>query len=108
MQIYRHVLCFRLLLSEDPEDEVGFSVGLEGGGDDEVLPGGQANAGAHLSQVDEGLRASARLVAQKEIFLQMDILTASVLRAAGGNTRVKVTLYIIAILQHCNMLKMFQ
>lgn len=80
----RHPLCFWLLLGEDSQDKVGFSVGLKGGGDDEVLAGGQTDAGAHLPHVNEGLGASARLVAQKETFLQVDILTASVLRAAGG------------------------
>lgn len=44
-----HVLCLRLLLSEDPEDKVSLFVGLKGGGDDQVLSGGQAEARAHLS-----------------------------------------------------------
>lgn len=64
-----HVLRLRLLLSEDPEDKVRLFVGLEGGGDHQVLPGGQAEARAHLAQVDEGLGASAGRVAQKEVFL---------------------------------------
>lgn len=55
----QHVLCLRLLLSEDPEDKVSLFVGIKGGRDDQVLPGGQAEARAHLSQVDEGLRACA-------------------------------------------------
>lgn len=83
----RYPLCFRLLLCEDSQDKVGLSVGLKGGGDDEVLAGGQTDAGAHLPEVNEGLGASARLVAQEEIFLQVDILTASVLRSAGEKNK---------------------
>lgn len=93
----RHSLCFRLLLCEDSQHKVGLSVGLKGGGDDEVLAGGQTDAGAHFPQVNEGLRASARLVAQKERFLQVDILTASVLRSAGEEeAKLKMHLYFSA------------
>lgn len=52
-----HVLCLELFLREDPEDKVSLFVGLKGGGDDQVLSGGQAETCAHLSQVDESLRA---------------------------------------------------
>lgn len=89
----RHILCFWLLLSEDPEDKVSLLLGLKGGGDDEVLSGGKTNPRAHLSQVNEGLRASAGWMGQKEIFLQMDILTASVLRVGGENTPVNMHLH---------------
>lgn len=47
----------RLLLGEDPQDEVGLLVRLEGGGHNDVLTGGQPDLVAHLPQVDEGLRA---------------------------------------------------
>lgn len=77
-----HVLCLGLFLREDPEDKVSLFVGLKGGGDDQVLSGGQAETCAHLSQVDESLRACTRWVTQKEILLQVDILAAFELR--GG------------------------
>lgn len=89
----RHVLCFWLLLGEDPEDKVSLLLGLKGGGDDEVLSGGKTNPRAHLSQVNESLRASAGWMGQKEIFLQMDILTASVLRVGEKNTPVNIYLH---------------
>lgn len=96
-----HVLCLRLLLGEDPEDKVSLFVGLEGGGDDQVLPGGQAQARAHLPQVDEGLGARTRRMAQKEIFLQVDILAASEL--AGAEDTKMQSQNKICPLAHTNM-----
>lgn len=75
-----HLLCLGLFLREDPEDKVGLFVGLKGGGDDQVLSGGQAETCAHLSQVDESLRACTWWVPQKEVLLQVDILATFVLR----------------------------
>lgn len=73
------LLSFCLLLSEDSQDKVGLFAGLKGGGNDDVLSGRKTQPGADFSQVNESLRACARWMAQKEIFLQVDILAASVL-----------------------------
>lgn len=59
-------------LREDSEDKVSLLLGFEGGRDDDVLPGGQLEARAHLSQVDEELRAGTGTVRQEEISLQVD------------------------------------
>lgn len=68
-----------LFLGEHPQDEVGLLGGFEGRRDDQVLARREAEPGAHLSQVDEGLRASAGGVAQEEVLLHVDARTASVL-----------------------------
>lgn len=41
------------------------------GGDDDVLPGGQAETLAQLAQVDVGLAASLGGVGQEEVLLQV-------------------------------------
>ena len=68
-----NVLEFGLLLGEDTDDEVSVQVGLEGGGQDQVLPRGQAEAAAHFAQVDEGVGPSCRRVAQEEVPVQVDV-----------------------------------
>lgn len=45
---------------------------LEGGGDDDVLPGGQPEPRADLPHVDEDLRTSAGRVGEEEVSLQVD------------------------------------
>lgn len=72
-------LGLRLLLSEHSQDKVRLLGGFEGRRDDQVLARREAEPGAHLSQVDEGLRASTRGVTQEEILLHVDAWTASVL-----------------------------
>lgn len=68
-----------MLLREDPDGEVAVLVGLEGGREDEVLPGREAEAVAHLSQVDEGLRAGLGGIAQEEALIQMNLSPPCVL-----------------------------
>lgn len=65
-------LSLRLFLCEHPQDKVGLLRGLKGRGDDQVLAGREAEPSAHLSQVDEGLRACAGRVAQEEILFHVD------------------------------------
>ena len=63
-----------VLLSEDPQQEVGVLVRLEGGGDDDVLPWGQLELAAHLPRVGEDLRETQVLVLDEEVLFQVDIL----------------------------------
>lgn len=86
------LLSFCLLLSEDSQDKVGLFAGLKGGGNDDVLSGRKTQPGADFSQVNESLRACARWMAQKEIFLQVDILAASVLWVVQDNRCVETHL----------------
>lgn len=69
-----------VFLREYPQIKVCVLVGLKGRGDDEVLPRGKTKAAAHLAQVDEGLRTSCRIAAEEEVFLQVHVLKARVLR----------------------------
>lgn len=76
-----------LLLGEHPHAEVAVLVRLEGGRDDKVLARRQREAAAHLAQVDEGLGACGRRVAQEEVAVQVDVSLAVVLtdrRAQSG------------------------
>lgn len=57
-----------LLLGENPEKEVRLFVRFEGGWDDDVLSGAQAETLRHLPQVDVGLAASFGSVVQEEVF----------------------------------------
>lgn len=50
-----HSLGVSWLFREHPEHKVSVLLGLKGGGDDDILSLGQAEAGADLSQVDEEL-----------------------------------------------------
>lgn len=74
-----NILEFSLFLREHPHVKVSVLVGLKGGGDDEVLSRGETEVGAHLSEVDEGLRACFRWVPQEEVSLQMHLPFARVL-----------------------------
>ena len=58
-----------LLLGEDPDEEVGLLVGLEGGGDQQVFSGRQREALGHLPHVDVGLAASLGRVVAEEVFV---------------------------------------
>lgn len=64
----QHSQSFGLLLGEDPDEEVGLVVGLEGGGDQQVVPRRQREAVRHLPHVDVGLAASLGRVVAEEIF----------------------------------------
>lgn len=48
----------RLFLCEDPQDKVRLLRGFERGRDNQVVARWEAEPGAHLPQVDEGIRAS--------------------------------------------------
>lgn len=63
-----------MLLCEDPQQEVGVLVRLEGGGDDDVFPWGQLELAAHLPRVGENLRETQVLVLDEEVLFQVDIL----------------------------------
>lgn len=78
--VLTHSLRLRLFLREHPQDKVRLLRGLERRRDDQVLARREAEPGAHLSQVDEGLGASAGRMAQEEVLLHVDAGTASVLR----------------------------
>lgn len=76
-----------LLLGEHPQTEVTVLVRLEGGRDDKVFARRQREATAHLAQVDEGLGARSRRMAQEEVAVQVDVSLAVVLmdrRAQSG------------------------
>jgi len=61
----------RLLLGEDPDDEVGLVVRLEGGGHQQVLPRRQREALRDFAHVD--VRPAARFgrVVAEEVFSQL-------------------------------------
>ena len=59
------------LLREHPEDELALHVGVKGGGDDHVLPGGQAEPLGDLPQVDVGLALGRGLGVEEELFPQV-------------------------------------
>ncbi|KAF3837221.1 hypothetical protein F7725_004685 [Dissostichus mawsoni] len=62
-------VCQKMLLRENSEAKVGLFVRLEGGGDDDVLPGRQTQPRADLPQVDEELeRALEPWVRKKSRF----------------------------------------
>lgn len=63
-----------MLLCEDAKQEVGISVRLEGGGNDEVLPWRQLEMAAHLPGGSEDLREAMVLMLHEEVLLQVDIL----------------------------------
>lgn len=63
-----------MLLCEDPQQEVSISVRLKGGGDDDVLPGGQPELAAHLPGVDEDFRKTVVLVLGEKVLLQVHIV----------------------------------
>jgi len=75
-----------LLLGEDADAEVSVLVRLEGGRDDQVLARRQAEAAAHLSQVDEGFGASGGGVPQEEVPVQVDVPLTAGLRGHDGDT----------------------
>lgn len=58
-------------------------MGLVRGGDDDVLPGAEAEALRHLAQVDVGLAARLGGAVQKEVLLHV-LLVAVHLREGGG------------------------
>ena len=62
-----------LCLREDAQAEVPVLIRFVGGGDDDVLSWRQAEATAHLTSVDEGLRAGSQAAAQEEFAIQADI-----------------------------------
>lgn len=64
---------------------------LEGGWDDQVLAGRQGEAAAHLSQVDEGFRASGGGVTQEEVLVQVDVSLTTVLTDTRGEIRLNVS-----------------
>lgn len=68
-----HSLGVSWLFREHPEHKVSVLLGLEGGGDDDILSLGQAEAGADLSQVDEGLRAGLLGMGQEIVLIQVDL-----------------------------------
>ncbi len=75
----QNILEISLFLREHPHVKVCVLVGLKRGGDDEVFSRGKTEVVAHLSQVDEGLRARCRTVAQEKIPLQVHLPFARVL-----------------------------
>jgi len=86
-------LCYSLgvggLLGEHAEHKVSLRLGLKGGRHDDVLAGRQAEARAHLPQVDEELRARRGAVRQEVVSLQVDGRLAHIL----GGRRVTVTVF---------------
>lgn len=63
-----------LLLREDADEEVGLVVGLEGGGDEQVLPRRQREALRHLAHVDVGPATSLRWVVPEEVLLHLTLI----------------------------------
>lgn len=59
------------LFGEDPEDEFPLLVGLIGGGHNDVLSGGQAEALGHLPHVNVGSAPSLGGIVQEEVLLQV-------------------------------------
>lgn len=75
-----------LLLGEDAHTEVPVEVGLEGGGHDEVLPGGQMEAWGDLPRIDEGLGARLLRMGQEEVPVQMHVPLAMELKRSKGTS----------------------
>lgn len=73
LQTQQNLHGLRLLLGEHSDAEISVLVRLEGGWDDQVLSRWQLEAGAHLPQVDEGLRPRRLSVGQEEVLVQVDI-----------------------------------
>lgn len=73
------------LLRENSEAKVGLYFRLEGGGDDDVLPGRQTQPRADLPQVDEELWAGAGAVGEEKVSLQVDAWAALKLRGEGNS-----------------------
>lgn len=84
-----------LLLREHPDTEVSVLVGFESGGQDQVLPGGEAEAAAHLPEVDEGLGPCGRRVAEEEVPVQVNVPLATELERNG---KPSITLKNISLL----------
>jgi len=67
-------------------------VGFKGRGDDDVLPGGQAEALGYLAQVDVGLAFGLGRSVEEEVFPQM-LLATTHLRIDGAIERKSYALY---------------
>lgn len=73
-----------LLLGEHADAEVSVLVGFEGGRDDQVLAGRQAEAAADFTQVNEGFGASGGRVTQEEVPVEVDVPLTAELRDRRG------------------------
>lgn len=79
-----NVLELGLFLREDSDAEVSVLLRLEGGREDQILPRGQTEAAADLSQVDEGFRASGGGVTQEEVLVEVNVPLSRVLKETHG------------------------
>lgn len=83
-----NVLEVRLLLREHSDTEVPILIWLKGGRDNEVLSWRQNEAAADFPQVDEGFGSCSGGVAQKEVFVQVDVSPTGKLTGTAGHIKI--------------------
>lgn len=70
---WQNLLVVSLLLREDSDAEVAILVGLEGGGDEDILPWGQLEAVEDLPEVDEGVRPLPGSGCEEKVLAEVDV-----------------------------------